>query len=193
MLGFFDPISAGVTAGALVGKIEQFLGIGAGRREADQIVPFQNEVFETVLRPIIEAKDSGQALSYAQLKAMVDALDTTERAWLRFLHETDWSDGRAAVQAEDTLDDMFASVRNELVQRAATAGDNPANVYIPGPINTGPSVTPFPDPGWQQVPVYTQPQPFPAQSSFSDMFSNPWVIVAIGVGALLILSPRRGR
>lgn len=105
----FNPEPISHAAIEIMGKIEQFFGIGRGRKEANQIVPMQNEIHHRVLAPIAEAVNAEYAsqLNRSQLNQMLDALLTTKQNWLDFLHNTQWTDGRAATQAENTLAFLF--------------------------------------------------------------------------------------
>jgi hypothetical protein len=78
------------------------------------IVPYQNEILNTVLAPISSVLDSGRDLGYNELQGMYQALVNTETAWLHFLHDTEWSDGRAAIQAEATLAPYFQEFKTEI-------------------------------------------------------------------------------
>lgn len=109
-----EPISrAAITA---MQSIENFFRIGAGRREADLIVPIQNQIHYEVLAPIAEAVNAPYKndLCQSQLQQMLDALNATEDYWLQFLHNTTWDDGRAAIQAEQTLEFLFYDQERKL-------------------------------------------------------------------------------
>jgi hypothetical protein len=120
-----DPVTA-ATAGQkaieFIAKVEDFLNIGPGRREADMIVPFQNDVGNLVLAPVSAALDSGIEYSHDEWVQMYNALVTTEAAWLKFLRNTEWDDGRAAVQAEATLAPYFAEFKPELLAHIEATG-----------------------------------------------------------------------
>lgn len=201
-LGFL-PLLAAVSStsgdGNIVDKLLSFLHIGAGRQEADQIVPYQNEVHYNVLAPISKALEGTP--DYYSLQSMYKTLTETESAWLRFLHETQWSDGRAAVQAEATLAPFFSGLKNELVSRMAAGPpsviDTISNVFTPDvPIQPvtfpgGVTVTPAP------VYPYGDPNsgiPTPTyQASMFPVSGSSWLLpVAVGV-VLLMLSQRKGR
>ena len=113
----FDPepisgtalrIAAGATQ--FVASVEGFLGIGAGRREADQIVPIQNKVNYEVLAPAYSEMGQGTALNCASIATMYMAVFKAWQQWLHFLHDTQWSDGRAAQGAEATLAPYFNTI-----------------------------------------------------------------------------------
>jgi hypothetical protein len=110
----FEPISR--AALTVIQSIEGFFKLGAGRKEADQIVPMQNQIHYDVLAPIAEAVNAPFRfdLCQSQLQQMLDALIATEEAWLQFLHNTTWSDGRAAEQAEATLEFLFYDQEQKL-------------------------------------------------------------------------------
>lgn len=105
----FNPEPISRAAIDVITSIQDFFGIGRGRAEADEIVPIQNYIHYNVLAPIAEAvnADYAEALSKSQLQAMLDALLETRDNWLHFLRDTQWTDGRAAVQAENTLAFLF--------------------------------------------------------------------------------------
>ena len=112
----FNPEPITRTAIQVIDSISRFFGIGSGRKEADEIVPYQNRIHYEVLAPIAEAVNADYApyLCQPQLQAMLDALIATEEWWLQFLHNTQWSDGRAAVQAEETLEFLFYDQERKL-------------------------------------------------------------------------------
>lgn len=112
----FNPEPISHAAIQVISSIQRFFGIGQGRMEADQIVPIQNDIHYNVLAPIAEAVNASykNALSRSQLQAMLDALLTTEENWLAFLHNTEWTDGRAAVQAEQTLEFLFRDQEHKI-------------------------------------------------------------------------------
>jgi len=125
-LGQIDPATimalqeAFVHAKDLWEDIKQIFGIGAGAREADAIVPLQNQIHQTVLAPVgdyLERVRTGQvAATCAECKTYQSQLLEAEKKWLSFLHNTQWQDGRAAQQAEATLGPIFTSQKNELAQ-----------------------------------------------------------------------------
>jgi len=108
----FDPepisssaLQVAATAGKVISQIESFFGIGAGRREADQIVPIQNDLHYNVIKPvydILELSDKS-GVSCQTLATLYQSAYAAWSKWIEFLHNTQWSDGRAAVQAENTL------------------------------------------------------------------------------------------
>lgn len=112
----FNPEPISRSALQAMQSIEQFFHIGAGRQEADKIVPIQNRIHHEVLEPIAAAVNATWKadLCQSQLQSMLDALTATEDYWLQFLHNTQWSDGRAAMQAEDTLAFLFQDQERKL-------------------------------------------------------------------------------
>lgn len=138
----FDPEPISRAALQIGSKVESFFSFGAGRREANEIVPYQNEIHYNVLAPIAEAVNAPYKaqLSQAQLNTMLQALLQTKASWLSFLHNTNWSDGRAATQAENTLAFLFSDQERkirELLVNAPMFGGAPQApgvkpVYIPG-------------------------------------------------------------
>jgi hypothetical protein len=98
--------------------IKQIFGIGAGAREADVIVPLQNQIHQQVLAPVGDYLErlrthqiTGTCAECTQWKAQLVAAETQ---WLTYLHTTEWQDGRAAQQAEATLAPIFKSQKDEL-------------------------------------------------------------------------------
>lgn len=114
----FNPEPISRSALQAVQAITQFFQIGQGRMEADRIVPIQNQIHHQVLQPVAEAVNADYAsqLSQSQLQSMLDALLVTKKYWLDFLHNTDWVDGRAATQAENTLAFLFDDQEQKLRQ-----------------------------------------------------------------------------
>lgn len=94
------------------------LGIGAGRREADVIVPVQNRIVSDVIAPIFAyldgALNKGQTTDCTTVKNYVGELSAAKQNWLFFLHNTNWQDGRAAQQAEATLAPYFTQAETGL-------------------------------------------------------------------------------
>jgi hypothetical protein len=120
-----EPISSSILK--IVGMISRLLGIGAGRMEADVIVPIQNEVVASVIGPASAYLTPGQTtpdtsqLTQQDLDVIQQALEKTERVWLDFLHNTSWKDGRAANQAETTLAPYFSGLLGRVRELRATA------------------------------------------------------------------------
>jgi len=145
----FNPEPITRTAIQVMQAIEQFFGVGQGRREANQIVPIQNEIHYNVLAPIAEAVNASYAsgLSQSQLQQMLDALLGTKDYWLHFLHDTEWSDGRAAVQAEETLAFLFEDQERKIRQLLPNAPywntvEPPEVIPVGGGTTTGPGTRP---------------------------------------------------
>jgi hypothetical protein len=96
-----EPISsAALTIASSVGNFITNL-FGSGRREADEIVPLQNQLFNSIIHPIYNAMATGQAMSCLSCAQMYQAGKLAYNKWINFLHTTQWSDGRAAKQAEN--------------------------------------------------------------------------------------------
>jgi len=91
------------------------LGIGAGRREADAIVPYQNKILSDVFGPIGVFYDAvtnkGQPVDCNEANQLLGGLNATENQWLNFLRSTKWPDGRAAQQAEAGMQPYFTNTR----------------------------------------------------------------------------------
>lgn len=127
-LGFVDPATSSLILtqannllDSAIQQIANFLGIGQGRREADLIVPTQNNIVATVLTPISAAVQPASIAdaTCTQLSAMLNTLNQSEQKWLAFLHDPQWTDGRASAQAEATLAPYFAGLRKDLLDDIA--------------------------------------------------------------------------
>ena len=125
----FNPEPISHAAINFMDTVTRFFGIGTGRMEADRIVPIQNQVVDSVIAPIAEAvnADYRTFLSVSQLQAMYDALLNARDAWLAFLHNTQWSDGRAATQAEATLQPYWDDQERKILALMPNA---PATNYV---------------------------------------------------------------
>jgi hypothetical protein len=110
----------GVLAGAKVAwdNLVEALGIGAGRKEADIIVPIQNKIVSDIIAPIYAFDDAvlnhNQAVDCNEARAFLASVTSAEQQWLNYLHLTKWADGRAATQAEATLQPYFAQCKRDL-------------------------------------------------------------------------------
>jgi hypothetical protein len=123
-LGQIDPATilavqeAFVHAKDLWEDIEKIFGIGAGRHEADVIVPLQNQVTQQILAPVgdfLERVRTNQVVATcAECTTWRTQLVAAETKWVSYLHTTQWQDGRAAQQAEATLAPIFKSQKDEL-------------------------------------------------------------------------------
>lgn len=123
-LGQIDPGTmfaineAFVHAKDLWDDIKRIFGIGAGAREADAIVPLQNQITEQVIVPVSAfltgVNNSTITPTCSELQTWLNQVTTTEQKWLDFLHKTQWADGRAATQAEATLAPYFKNAKTDL-------------------------------------------------------------------------------
>lgn len=177
----FNPEPISRSALQTIQSIEQFFRIGVGRQEADRIVPIQNQIHYDVLKPIAEAVNAPykDALSQSQLMEMLNALLTTKDYWLNFLHNTQWSDGRAAVQAEQTLaflfDDQERKLRELLVNAPYFSTITPPEVIpVGGGHTNGTGRTS--QTGGIYIPRTTG---FPSLTNLSSLL--PWGLLAVGL------------
>jgi len=183
-----DPVSVALAAqkaGDFINKVMDFLHIGAGRREADQIVPYQNEVANQILVPISALINSGHDYSYSQWKSLYDSLAQAETAWLQFLHNTTWSDGRAAQQAEATLAPLFQREKDELSAKMSDAGGTSISDFFSGIFG-----------GSSPLPAISQPTfpggtrtsslPAPNQAGFG---STGILLIGAAIVAMLLIKP----
>lgn len=127
-LGQFDPTSITAAVSALDTSItdaksawtslEAALGIGAGRREADIIVPVQNKIVGTVIAPVSDYLTSINNGSHIptcnELQMWLGAITQAKKSWDNFLYNTTWQDGRAAQQAAATLQPYWTNATNDL-------------------------------------------------------------------------------
>lgn len=123
-LGQLDPATlfaineAFVHAKDLWEDILNIFGIGAGAREADVVVPVQNQLVETVIAPVsdfLTKVNTGEITpSCVQLQTWQSQIISAEKKWLDYLHKTEWQDGRAAQQAEATLAPYFTNAKQDL-------------------------------------------------------------------------------
>lgn len=112
-----DVSSAITHARDLWRDIERLFGIGAGRREADVIVPLQNDVHRTLIAPVSDFLTQykvDHAATCAELQQWKARVVQGETQWLSFLHTTQWQDGRAAMQGEATLKPYFDNAKHDL-------------------------------------------------------------------------------
>lgn len=101
-LGQFDPLSAIELSGAVITvfrRAEEMLGIGEGRREADVIVPVQNQIHDR-LAQISAAVNSG---NIQQLQMWFAEVQQMGIYFLNFLRDPRFTDGRASEQAANDI------------------------------------------------------------------------------------------
>lgn len=145
-LGQIDPATilavqqAFVHAQDLWEDIKQIFGIGAGAREADVIVPLQNQIQAQILAPISDfltgLHNGTIQASCTDCQTWKSQLVATETKWLDYLHKTQWADGRAAQQAEATLAPYFTAMKSELqqcIQQKCGVGGIPGGGIITNP------------------------------------------------------------
>jgi hypothetical protein len=189
----FDPEPISSAALNIIDAITGFFGLGAGRKEADKIVPIQNQVVSGVIAPIAAAVNDPNAntLSYQSLQKMWDAITATEAKWLAFLHNTDWSDGRAAGQAETTLQPYFTDQKNKIQALMQTASTSIIQYVTGTPDVPGLVIPPIPGSGSSAPgPVYGPTKPPVSSSPLAAGFST-FVPVLLGVGLLWWFSQKR--
>lgn len=189
----YDPEPISSAALKIIDTITGFFGLGAGRQEADKIVPIQNQVVNDVIAPIAAAvndPDKG-SLSYQVLQKMWDAITATEAKWLAFLHNTDWKDGRAAGQAETTLQPYFTDQKNKIQALMQTASTSIIQYVTGVPDVPGLVIPPIPGSGASAPgPVYGPVRPPVSSSALTAGFST-FVPLLLGVGLLWWFSQKR--
>lgn len=179
-LGFVDPATATMLAQAapqILDKIAAFFSLGTGRREANMITPMQNDIHYNVLAPISAALDNPETLTLQDLEMMLNTLETTEQAWLSFLQTTQWSDGRAAIQAEATLKPYFTEFKNEI---RTYIGQMTGTVYT-GTVPSIPGGTGYP-------PRYTTTGSGGSGTNFLNSVSSYMPMIL--AGAAIVMLPR---
>lgn len=178
----FNPEPISKAAIDVVGAIQRFFGGGRGRMEADRIVPFQNNIHYNILAPIAEAVNAPyrDKLSSSQLGEMLEALLTTQENWLHFLHDTEWTDGRAATQAENTLvflfDDQERKLRALLQNAPYFSNVEEIPVYT---IQTAPGGGQYPGGGSTSVQRVSTSTAGPSSMSFSSVL--PFLIAGVAI------------
>lgn len=176
-----DPEPYSKAALTIIATITNFFGFGSGRKEADQIVPIQNQVFGNVIQPIFDITHGvqGPSLSTQTLTAMLDAILAVKAKWLTFLHDTDWSDGRAATQAEAGLAPYFDETERKIRELLQTSSTSITQVF------TG--VGPIPGVG----PVSGLPgSPYGPMPPVSTAGFSTIIPVVLGIGALIFFGPK---
>lgn len=123
-LGQFDPATIAAVQEAFVhakdlwNNLMKIFGIGAGAKEADAIVPLQNQMLAQILAPVsdfLTAVHNGTINpSCGEVQTWQTQLNTHKAKWLEFLHGTKWADGRAAQQAEATLAPYWNNATTDL-------------------------------------------------------------------------------
>lgn len=123
-LGQIDPATivavqaAFVHAKDLWDDIKGIFGIGAGAHEADAITPLQNQITTQILAPVSDfltgVHNGTINPSCAEVQTWQTQVIASEQKWLDFLHKTQWSDGRAAQQAEATLAPYYRNAKTDL-------------------------------------------------------------------------------
>lgn len=85
-------------AKAFWNQLEEALGVGAGRREADVITPIQDKITQTILAPAVQLA-ANPATRCADIQKMAGVIEYARIEFRNFLINTQWQDGRAADQA----------------------------------------------------------------------------------------------
>ncbi len=141
-----DPEPISKAALTIIATIEGFFGAGKGRMEADQITPIQAKITTDVIAPIVSAikGPNASSLSTQQLQAMWNILESTKASWLNMLHTTQWSDGRAAQQAEAGMAPYFSDQEARIQELLKTSSFSISQAVtgvpgLPGLVTTGPS------------------------------------------------------
>jgi hypothetical protein len=120
-LGQIDPVSLALEISTALKTWQQLLvtlGIGAGAREADVIVPVQNKIVASVIAPVSDFLTSVNNKTHvptcSELQTWLSEVTQAKTQWLNYLHNTAWKDGRAAQQAEATLAPYWTNATNDL-------------------------------------------------------------------------------
>ena len=99
------PIAANIATNftQYIQQFETWLGIGAGRREADLIVPVQNDLVINTLGHITDQFRVGQNPTLDQLKELYRQVWMAGVAFMEFVLQSDFTDRRASGQALNTV------------------------------------------------------------------------------------------
>lgn len=149
-LGQISPSMVGELTSAIVNakqmwdNLQAALGIGAGRREADVITPIQNRLVSSVIAPLTDyltnLKNGAIQPDCNQLNQDIGIVTQAEKSWLDYLHNTKWTDGRAAQQAEATLAPYFTGLKTGLPaaiqQYCGSATTTVGTIPVIGPLLT---------------------------------------------------------
>lgn len=105
---------------SLWADLEAALGIGAGRREADVIVPVQEKIVSEFIAPVsdylTQINNHQITPTCVDLQVWQQSITNVQANWLAYLHNTEWMDGRAAQQAEATLAPYFTNAKRDLAK-----------------------------------------------------------------------------
>lgn len=192
---------AGTIAGKAWDMLDAFaglFGVGEGRREADVIVPVQNDIAAR-----LDAITGGSSLvnldraATSTLQSYFSEVDQLKRFFLEFIHDPRFEDGRASAQAEADMlpifDGILAAIRQRLQARGATVPAlQPSQSYGVPRLSYPTASSPYlPESGY--IPptspireVYDRPT---SRIVTADSGSGLLLPVAIG-GALLLLLRR---
>lgn len=99
-------------------KMLKWFGEGAGRKEADAIVPTQNKVGEFLAQVVSRIPYA----NIAEAQQLFIALQQTGAAFDQFLDDPRWTDGRASKQAHASIDYLVADNLEKLQQRILAQG-----------------------------------------------------------------------
>jgi hypothetical protein len=99
---FAGPLGAALAGGSSI--IQSLVGsIGRGRKEADIIVPVQNQVWEVLRVMMDDTNAAGDTMTVRQLLDEYFLTIDTYRRFDRFTRDPRFTDGRASRQARDTI------------------------------------------------------------------------------------------
>jgi hypothetical protein len=100
------------------GTIEQWVGIGDGRREADVIVPVQNAIGERLAEIVSDQDRAG----VTTLQNYHRELGMMSLQFQKFLSDPQFTDGRASKQAFNDIIPLIANIQSGIAQRIMQRG-----------------------------------------------------------------------
>lgn len=111
-----------VQAGEIFSKawsaLENFIGIGSGRKEADIIVPVHNAILDRLAEIVRSYPSAG----VTTLQNYYVELAQTREEYLTFLHDSRFTDGRASRQAESEMIPLIDDNLNKIASRLYSLG-----------------------------------------------------------------------
>lgn len=171
--------------GTILNSISNALGIGTGRKEADRIVPTQNQLGDFL------AKVSAYiptATSAANLQVVANQLSQAWTAFQSFIfNRTQFPDGRASQQAHDTIAPIVNGLQSAIADKMRQLGGGRGALQIIQDAGTyGLYPTVYGEPMIPQAGTLNPYEPVPGYQSAS-LLSGPLMpfLLAGGVGLFL--------
>jgi hypothetical protein len=177
-------------AGALINRISSALGVGAGRNEADQITPTQNDLGAFL------AQVSAYIPTAPSVAALQQLASNLSNAWTKFqnfiFNGQQFPDGRASHQAYATISPLVTTLQNQISARAAQLGGSVSLT----PTQSGYLSLQVPTYGVAGVPQagtlpYYPPMTYPNQTTISAQLSANIGPLILAGGLAWLLFGRR--